>query len=218
MIVASARWELLWTNVGLKALMALSGLVLSGWVFLHMLGNLLVFAGPETMNGYAATLAGGPVLWAQRLVTVAAFGVHVTCAALLTMRARRARSVRYRRPTEFQRATPSSRSMRWGGLAVGVFVAYHVAHIYGPLHRSYIAGDVHHNLVAGLRDPLVGGLYLLATLVFGLHLHHGTWSLFRSLGYDGAFQVGLRRATAVFTAVIVAGFSAPCVAALVGWV
>jgi succinate dehydrogenase / fumarate reductase cytochrome b subunit len=217
-VLARARWELLGTTVGLEALMALSGLVLSGWVFLHMLGNLLVFAGPETMNGYAATLAGGPILWAQRVVTVVAFGVHVTAAVRLTRRSWRARPRRYARRPARQRATASSRSMRWGGLAVGLFVLYHVAHIYGPLHRDFVPGDVHHNLVSGLSHPLVGGLYVLATLVFGLHLHHGTWSLFRSLGHDGPFETGVRRASAAFTALVTAGFLAPCVAALAGWV
>jgi hypothetical protein len=93
-----------------------------------------------------------------------------------------------------------------------------VAHVYGPLHASHVPGDVHHNLVSGLRHPLVGGLYVLATLVFGLHLHHGTWSLFRSLGHDGLFETGVRRVTAGFTAVVTLGFLAPCVAALAGWV
>lgn len=218
MITARARWELLGTSVGLKALMATSGLVLSGWVFLHMVGNLFVFAGPETLNGYAAAIQGGPLLWAQRAVTVSALAVHVAGAAVLTARARRARRSRYRRRLDAQASTPASRSMRWGGVAVGLFLAYHVAHLYGALHPSYVAGDVYHNTVTGLADPLAGGIYVLATLVFGLHLHHGTWSLFASLGEGGRFARGLRRGTATFTAIVTAGFLAPVVAALAGWV
>ncbi|HJL14708.1 MAG TPA: hypothetical protein RMH99_03575 [Sandaracinaceae bacterium LLY-WYZ-13_1] len=218
MIATRARWGLLHTTIGWKVLMATSGLVLSGWVLLHMLGNLLVFAGPATMNGYAAALQGGPLLWLQRAVTLGAAAVHVTGAAVLTRRARRARSARYRRRLRPRASTASSRSMRWGGVATGLFVLYHVAHIYGPLHARHVPGDVHHNLVAGLADPVVGALYALAAIVLGLHLHHGTWSLARTLGHDGRFEVGVRRLSAGFTAVVTIGFLAPCVAAMAGWV
>ena len=216
MLMARARWELLGTSVGWKALMAVSGLVLSGWVFLHMAGNLFVFAGPEVLDGYAAAIQGGPLLWAQRVVTVVAFGVHVAGAAVLTRRARRARQARYRHRLDPQTATPASRSMRWGGLAVGLFLVYHVAHAYGAWHPSYAPGDVYHNTVVGLADPFAGTVYLLATLVFGLHLYHGTWSLFGSLGQRGPVDRALRRATAIFTAVVTLGFLAPVVAALLG--
>lgn len=217
MLATRARWELLHTSVGLKALMAISGLVLSGWVFLHMVGNLFVFAGPETLNGYAAAIQGSPLLWAQRVVTVSALAVHVVGAFILTARARRARRSRYRHRLGAQASTPASRSMRWGGLAVGLFLLYHVAHMYGALHAGYVPGDVYHNTVTGLADPLAGAVYVLATLVFGLHLYHGTWSLFSSLGQRGLFDCGVRRVTAVFTGVVTVGFLAPVVAALAGW-
>lgn len=214
---ARVRWDLITgTAVGIKAAMAVSGAALSGWVFLHMLGNLLVFADPSVINGYGATLQGSPFIWLMRAGLTIALGVHVWGALVTTRRARTARPSRYRRALAIQTSTPASRSMRWGGLAVGLFLAYHLLHIFGPLHRDYVAGDVHHNLVAGLSDPVAGAIYVLATLAFGLHLHHGTWSLFRSLGHDGLFETGVRRATAAFAAVVTLGFLAPCVAALAG--
>lgn len=216
-MATSARWDLLTgTTVGLKATMAISGAVMSGWVLLHMAGNLLVFGGPELINGYGAALQGSPLVWVMRAGLTVALAVHVGGALILWRRNRHARRDRYRRPIATQASTASSRSMRWGGLAVGLFLLYHLAHIYGPLHRDFIAGDVHHNLVTGLRDPIVASLYVLSALVFGLHLHHGTWSLFRSLGHDGPFEVGVRRAATAFAVIVTAGFIAPCIAVLGG--
>lgn len=217
-MLATARWELLWTSVGLKAVMAVSGAVLSGWVLLHMAGNLLVFGGPELINGYASALSSGPILWLQRAVVLVAIAAHAGAALVLTQRSHGARTERYRRPLRSQETTLSARSMRWGGLFVLLFLAYHLVHIYGPLHASFIPGDVHHNLVTGLADPLAAAIYIPATIVFGLHLHHGTASLFRSLGHARLFEVGLRRATRAFSVVVTLGFLAPCVAALAGWI
>jgi len=216
-MLASARWELLWTSVGLKAVMAVSGAVLSGWVLLHMLGNLLVFGGPELINGYGGALQAGPILWIQRVIVLAAVAAHAASAWVLTTRSRGARSERYRRRLRNQETTLSARSMRWGGVFVLLFLAYHLVHIYGPLHASYVPGDIHHNLVTGLSDPLAASIYVAATLVFGLHLHHGTVSLFRSLGHARLFEIGIRRAARAFTVVVTLGFLAPCVAALAGW-
>jgi succinate dehydrogenase / fumarate reductase cytochrome b subunit len=216
-MLASARWELLWTSVGLKAVMALSGAVLSGWVLLHMLGNLLVFGGPELINGYGGALQAGPILWIQRVIVLIAVAAHAASAWVLTTRSRGARSERYRRRLRSQETTLSARSMRWGGVFVLLFLAYHLVHIYGPLHASYVPGDIHHNLVTGLSDPLAASIYVAATIVFGLHLHHGTVSLFRSLGHARLFETGIRRAARAFTVVVTLGFLAPCVAALAGW-
>lgn len=207
------RWELLGTTVGLKVLMAASGLLWTMWVALHMAGNLLVFGGPEVINGYAAVLQGSPLLWVMRLGLVSLLAVHVVSAVMLTRRAAAAKG-RYRRGLAHREASLASRTMRWGGLLIFIFLAYHVVHIYGPLHASYVPGDVHHNLVVGLADPLAGGIYVLAALVFGLHLQHGTWSMFRTLGFERL--PGLRRATAVVSVILTVGYLAPCVAALTG--
>lgn len=213
----NVRWELWWTSVGLKAVMALSGLLLTGWVFLHMAGNLLVFGGPELINGYGAALQGSPLVWVMRVGLLALTVLHVGAAIVLTRRSRDARASRYQHRLATRRTSVSARSMRWGGLFVALFLVYHLAHIYGPLHAQFVPGDVHHNLVMGLSDPWVGTLYVLATIVFGLHLHHGTASLFRSLGHEKLFEAGLRRASRAFATVVTLGFLAPCVAALAGW-
>lgn len=216
-MLASARWELVWTSVGLKAVMAVSGAVLSGWMLLHMGGNLLVFGGAELIDHYAAVLESGPLLWIERAAFALALIAHAGAAAIVTWRSKSARVERYRRRPEPRAATWSGRSMRFGGAALLVFVGYHLLHIYGPLHASYEPGHVYHNVVAGLADPFAGSLYLVATLLLGLHLHHGTASLFRSLGHARLFAGGIRRGSLAFTVVVTAGLAAPCVAALAGW-
>lgn len=214
-MLATARWELLWTSVGLKAVMAVSGIVLSGWVLLHMAGNLLVFGGPELIDGYAAALHAGPLVWVQRVAWIVALVVHIAAAIVLTKRSVSARPERYHHRLRGERPL-SSRSMRWGGLALALFLAYHVAHMYGALHPSYVHLSVYANVVTGLADPVVGTLYILATIVFGLHLHHGTASMFRSLGHARLFERGVRRATLAFTLIVTVGFLSPCVAAMTG--
>jgi succinate dehydrogenase / fumarate reductase cytochrome b subunit len=216
-VLSTARWELLWTSVGLKAVMAVSGAILSGWVLAHMAGNLLVFGGPELINAYANALQSGPILWLQRAVVIAALAAHASAALVLTKRSHEARTDRYRRRLSTRKTTFSARTMRWGGLFVLLFIAYHIVHIYGPLHASYVPGDVYHNVVVGMRDPVAAVLYIAATLVFGLHLHHGTASLFRSLGHARLFETSIRRASRSFTVLVTLGFLAPCVAALAGW-
>ena len=109
---ARVRWDLITgTAVGIKAAMAVSGAVLSGWVFLHMLGNLLVFADPSVINGYGATLQGSPLVWLMRVGLTVALGVHVWGAVVTTRRARTARPSRYRRALASQTSTPASRVM-----------------------------------------------------------------------------------------------------------
>lgn len=203
-------------TVGLKAVMALSGLGLTAWVTAHAVGNLLVFAGPELINGYGAALQGSPVLWLQRIGLLALTVAHVASAIVVIRRGREGRRARYRRPLVSRASTAASRSMRYGGLALGLYTAYHVAHIYGPLHDDFVAGDVHHNVVAGLSDPAAATLYVAAAVALGFHLHHGAWSVFRTLGYDGRFGATLSRLTRGYAIALTAAFIAPCAAAVCG--
>lgn len=209
--------RLLSRSVGLKAVMALSGLGLTLWVTAHALGNLLVFAGPELINGYGAALQGSPVLWVQRAGLAVLTVAHVGSAVVVTRRGNAARRQRYRKPLASRASTAASRSMRYGGLALGLYTAYHVAHIYGALHGDFVAGDVHHNVVAGLSDPVAATLYLGAAMALGFHLHHGAWSVFRTLGYDGRFEATLQRATRTYAGLLTLAYVAPCAAALAGW-
>ncbi|MEL6341760.1 MAG: succinate dehydrogenase cytochrome b subunit [Myxococcota bacterium] len=203
------------STIGVKILMAASGLMMSGWLVAHLGGNLMVFFGPETINDYGHKLRSVPgLLWGMRLV----LSVHLSSAFTLMRRNRSARAMRPNPVGRFWRQA-AARSMGLNGSLILVFLIYHVLHIYGPLHPSFIEGDIHHNLVAGLRSPLHAGVYLVGTLLMGIHLHHGLWSTLRSLGVSGAtgrLDRWLNRGSRALGGLITVGFLIPLFAAALG--
>jgi succinate dehydrogenase / fumarate reductase cytochrome b subunit len=174
-----------WSSIGRKVVMATTGVILVGFVIAHMIGNLQVYIGPEAMNDYAAWLRHvlhGAGLWIARAVLLAAVLLHIWAATSLTLSSRRARSVGYRE-RKWREATYASRTMRWGGVILLLFVIYHILHMTtGTVHQSFIEGDVYHNFVAGFRVVPVSLFYIFAMLALGLHLKHGVWSMFQTLG------------------------------------
>jgi succinate dehydrogenase / fumarate reductase cytochrome b subunit len=178
--------------VGKKAVMAASGIVLFGFVLGHMVGNLKLYQGPRAINDYAAFLRslGAPelphssVLWAVRTVLLAAVVLHVWAAWQVTRVSQAARPLRYvTRPRVH--TTYASRTMRWGGVIILLFVIYHLLHLtWGTLHPSFVPGDVYHNVVSGFQVWWVALFYVVAQVALGFHLYHGLWSLFQSLGWN----------------------------------
>ena len=171
--------------------MAVTGIVLFGFVLVHMLGNLKLYQGAEKINGYAEWLreVGSPVLphsgllWIARIVLLGAVVVHVTAATQLTLKNRRARPERYQRRASIQ-STYATRTMRWGGVIIALYVLYHLAHLtWGTAHPSFVAGDVYGNVVSGFQIWWVSAIYIVAQLALGSHLYHGLWSMFQSLGW-----------------------------------
>lgn len=216
----------LWrSTVGMKILMALSGVILVGFVVAHMAGNLKAFAGAESFNAYAEFLrdVGYPLvphqglLWMLRVGLLAAVVVHVWSAVVLTRRSREARQVPYRKQ-ESQVFSYASRTMRWGGGIILAFVLYHLAHMTtGAAHPSFEAGNAYHNLVAGFQSPLVVAFYLLAVTMLAFHLYHGIWSVFQTLGASNPRYNAVRRPLAgAITAVTWGGFVIVPVAVLLG--
>lgn len=218
------------TTVGKKVLMAVSGFVLFGFVFVHMLGNLKMLARPtadgaHAMDVYAEFLreVGYPlvphegVLWLTRLVLLAAVAVHVTAAVQLWRLSRSARSRAYGKERSLA-LSYASRTMRWGGVIVILFVVYHILHFTtGDLHGSFVPGAVHANYVAAFRSPLVYGVYFVAQAALGLHLYHGVWSFFQTLGLNHPKYNRLRRPFAAgFAAVVFIGFLTPATLVLAG--
>lgn len=199
------------TSIGLKITMAGSGIVFVGFVIGHMLGNLKVYLGAEVFNHYAEGLRefGGPflghgqALWIARAFLIAALMLHVWSALRLTRQNHAARDERYRKreSLEFSR---SSRSMRWGGVALFAFIVYHLLHLtFGTVHPDFITGDAYHNLVAGFQSAPVSGIYVVAMIALGLHLYHGVWSAFQTLGISGPRVNRWRRPLALGIALIV---------------
>jgi succinate dehydrogenase / fumarate reductase cytochrome b subunit len=175
------------TSIGKKAVMALTGLVLFGFVIGHCIGNLQVFLGPRALNEYAKGLRDlGLLLWAARLGLLAALVLHIVSAVQLTLQSRRARGQRYHvKPPEIS-SSYASKTMMWSGPLLFLFIAYHLAHFTYPgvAFGSYAHSthDVYANVINGFSVPWVSSLYIAAQIALGVHLYHGAWSLLQSLG------------------------------------
>ncbi len=205
------RLRLLWTtSVGKKMVMAVTGVIWVAYLITHVLANLLVFQGPSKINAYSAFLHGtGGALWAARLVLIAALVFHVVAAIQLASRREEARPVGYAAGREPHTSTFASRTIRWGGALILLFLLFHILHFtVGTVHSSFLEGDPYHNVAAGFRNPVVVVLYLIAMAVVGLHLYHGVWSSGRSLGMSPPSPRPLRRSLALVLALLVwLGFS-----------
>ena len=191
-----SRLRLLWdSSVGKKVVMAVTGLIWVAYLITHVLANLLVFQGPAKINAYSAFLHGtGGALWAARLVLIVAVVLHVVAAVQLAGARQEARPVGYAAGREPQVSTLASRTMRWGGALILVFLVYHILHFtVGTAHPDFIEGDPYHNVATGFRNPLVVAFYLIAMAAVGLHLYHGVWSSGRSLGVSPPSPHPLRR-------------------------
>ena len=207
------------STIGRKIAMAVSGIVLVVFVMGHMTGNLLAFQGRARLDAYSHFLqSSAPVLWTVRAVLFLAAIVHIHSALTLTRDARAARPAGYAR-REVLAATAGARTMRWGGVLLLVFIVYHLLHFTtGTLHPDFVRGQVYDNLVIGLSVPAVAVFYLVAMLALALHLSHGVWSLFQTLGVSHPHLERGRRALALLLALVVpAGFAAIPLAVLLGW-
>ncbi|HEX4468137.1 MAG TPA: succinate dehydrogenase cytochrome b subunit [Gemmatimonadaceae bacterium] len=215
------------STIGKKIIMAATGLIGIAFVIGHMAGNLQAFVGRDKLNAYGALLHGplGELLWVVRIVLIVAVVLHVVMAYQLTMRARAARPLGYQK-RDPQVSTWASRTMRWGGVLLLVFIILHIlhfttgqvdpAHAYGGVdtagHR-----DVYGNLVASFRIWWVSAFYMLAMIFLGLHLYHGAWSSVRTLGYAKPSPQPLHRRIALVVAAIVwLGFTVVPLGVLVG--
>jgi len=196
------------SSVGRKVWMALTGVLLFGFVFAHMLGNLKAFQGREALDGYAEFLRalGYPVLpeygilWIARIGLLAVVLVHIAAAFRLWQQSRSARSQPYRK-LESQVFSYASRTMRWGGVIILVFVVYHLLHMTtGTAHPDFEYGSVYDNLVIGFQSLPVVGIYLVATAALSLHLYHGIWSAFATFGVENPLIERIRRPLAAVIA------------------
>lgn len=214
----------LWrSTIGQKVLMAVSGIIGIGFVIAHMVGNLQIFQGPDKLNGYSHLLHGplNELLWVARVVLLAAVVVHVISAYRLTVRNAAARPLGYER-REPQVSTLAARTMRWGGVLLLLFIPFHILHITtGTIHPGgvFTPGDVYGNLTATFKVWWVVLFYVLAMAALGLHLFHGAWSAWRTLGIAKPGAKPLHRDVAALVAIVVAlGFALVPVSVFLGWV
>jgi succinate dehydrogenase / fumarate reductase cytochrome b subunit len=208
------------STIGQKAVMAVTGLIMLGYLVTHVLANLLVFRGPELINGYSRMLHDMPaLLWVARAVLIVAVLLHIWAAVALTRRDRAARTSAYGR-YRAQAATIASRTIRWGGVLILFFLIYHILHFTtGAAHPAFVEGDPHGNVVRAFRIPWVAALYVVAMAAVGLHLYHGAWSAVRTLGLSQPSGDPLKhRASAIVAGVIWLGFTVIPIAVLAGLV
>ncbi len=216
--LASTIWK--------KASMAITGLVLFGFVLAHMAGNLKAYQGASKLNQYAEHLRemGAPIfdhgqlLWVARLVLLAALAVHVAATIALTLRNWSARPVAYayRKSPE---TSAVSRTMIVTGPIILVFVVFHILHFTtGQAHPSFHPGDAFGNVVSGFRGHLgVVAIYVVAMLALGSHLFHGLWSLFQTLGLNHPRWNAHRNVfAAAFAVLLVLGFLAVPIGVVLG--
>jgi succinate dehydrogenase / fumarate reductase cytochrome b subunit len=208
------------STLGRKVVMAVTGVILFGFVIGHLAGNLLLYRGPDAINAYAVGLRHlGGALWAARLVLLVSVIAHIWAATALTRSNWKARPHGYAQRKDLA-ATYASRTMVWSGPLVLLFIVYHLLHFtFGTVHGSFVEGDVYHNVVTGFQVPLVSGFYILAMLALGLHLYHGAYSMMQSVGLNHPQINALRRTFAtVFAVAIVLGNISFPIAVLTGFV
>ncbi|HET7746651.1 MAG TPA: succinate dehydrogenase cytochrome b subunit, partial [Vicinamibacteria bacterium] len=173
------------SSIGLKVVMAVTGVALVLFVIVHMLGNLQVFIDPELLTVYGEKLRAVPaLLWGARVGLLVMVLLHMWAAYRLTVLNARARPEGYR-AKEHRESTLASRTMRVSGVLIVIFVLYHLAHFtwgWRAVHPQFIPGDVAHNFITAFRSPVVSTLYILAMLALFPHLYHGVWSWMQTLG------------------------------------
>ena len=183
--------------VGKKAVMAVTGIILFGFVLIHMIGNLKLyepgeFNGQRYLDAYGYFLrhVGEPALpaygalWIARAVLLAAVVLHIWAAWQVTRMSRAARPQEYSFRNKVH-TSYASRTLRWGGVIILLFIIYHLLHFTtGTVHPDFQEGKVFHNMVTGFQVWWVSLFYIVAQLALGLHLYHGLWSLFQSLGWN----------------------------------
>ena len=189
------------TAVGKKYVMAITGIIWIGFVIVHMIGNLKVYLGLVEHDGgqaYEIDIYGEflrellvplvprtAFLWGLRILLIVALLLHVHAAYGLTVINRRARPMRYRSKRDYVAANFASRTMRWTGVIILLYLAFHLADLtWGAANSEFVRGDPYNNLVYSLQRPVVAAIYIVASIALAIHLYHGAWSMFQSLGIN----------------------------------
>jgi succinate dehydrogenase / fumarate reductase, cytochrome b subunit len=195
------------STIGLKMVMAVTGVVWIGYVIAHMLGNLQIFVGREAINDYSKFLHDSPgLLWSARAVLLVSLIAHVAAYLKLTRTNLAARPQPYARRRDVATSF-AARSMAWTGPLLLFFIVYHVLHLTLRVTPDVAldAHDVYSNLVNSFRIPWLVALYAAGMTFLGLHLFHGAWSFFQTLGANHPQWNPLRRRFAILVAVVVVG-------------
>ncbi len=210
------------TTVGKKAIMAVTGFMLFGFICGHLLGNLQIFLPPEKINHYAATLKSLPaLLWGARITLLLAVGLHIWSSFQLWLLQRGARPINYVQKANLN-STYASRTMLWSGPIIAAFLIFHLLHFtFGTVHPGgpFDEHNVYNNVVTGFQVWPVSLFYIVAMIMLCYHLYHGLWSMFQSLGFSHpVYTPWLRGFAKVFAILIAAGNISVPVAVLAGFI
>ncbi|HKB90847.1 MAG TPA: succinate dehydrogenase cytochrome b subunit [Opitutaceae bacterium] len=215
------------SSIGRKILMAVTGVILTGFIIGHLVGNLQIFSDPDKINGYAHVLRElGPALWTARIILLISVVIHIWAATVLTIENRRARGSEPYGVKTWIAASLSSRFVRWTGYIVLVFILYHLAQFtFGAVEKKHFkdnlppyiltsdyhvlglsavkAGtkvpDVHSMMIFGFQNVPISIFYIVAVGLLSFHLQHGLDSLFQTLGLrNGSWSTGLRKLVTIF--------------------
>ena len=211
--------------IGKKAVMAVTGVILVGYVIGHLLGNLQIYSSdPQQINRYAAFLhnpANAVALWTVRTLLLAAVVLHIIAAIQLWLQNRAARPVGYYKkddvPTSY-----AARTMKWSGFIVGAFVIFHVLHLSaGAVVPIKEIGpnqpDVRANVISGFQNPAISGFYILAMILLCMHLYHGMWSMFQSVGLgEPRYSQAIKKGAAIVAILIAIGNCSIPIAVMTG--
>jgi len=208
------------SSIGKKAIMAVTGLIGIGFVIGHMVGNLQVFQGPEKLNAYAAMLRAYPaLLYFARAVLLGAVLLHIIAAYQLSRMSWQSRSQSYERwkPVASDYA---SRTMRWSGPILLLFIVYHLLDFtFGTVNPDFVEGDVFHNVISSFTCWYVTAFYIVSMLALGLHMYHGIWSMFQSLGLNNPkYNSYWKNLAVVITGIVVVGNIVMPLAVFLGFV
>ena len=207
------------TTVGIKAIMAVTGAVLFGFVVVHMLGNLQLWLGPRAMHDYAASLRKvHGLLWVARAVLLGSVLAHAASAFALVRRNLAARPVAYQHARRDQATNYAARTMPITGIVVALYIVYHILHLtLGVGVAGHDPQNPYNNVVNGFSNPLIAGVYIVANVLLSAHLFHGGYAWFNSLGLSNPRYAGLKRGFALGLAgLITAGNVALPVSVLAG--
>jgi succinate dehydrogenase / fumarate reductase cytochrome b subunit len=207
---------------GKKVVMAVTGLMMFGFVVGHMLGNLQMYESPEHINAYGHFLHSlGELLWLERGIILLAIALHITATIQLALRSKAARPIGYSRKQAIN-SSYASRTMYWSGPIVLAFIILHLLQFTaGYLHpqAQFVPGDVYHNVVSGFQVWWVSAWYIFAISLLGLHLSHGLWSMFQSVGLaHPRISPLLKIAAKSIALIIVLGYISIPISVLLGFI
>jgi succinate dehydrogenase / fumarate reductase, cytochrome b subunit len=208
------------STIGKKAIMAVTGLILFGYLIAHMLGNLQIFLGSDVLNHYAEALHGNPpLLWTVRVVLLVAVILHIWASVSLAKLKSEARPLAYVKRSNLN-SSWASRTMMLSGPIVAAFVIFHLLHLTtGTIHPQFVPLRPYENLVTGFLVVPFALAYVAVMIFIGFHLSHGIWSMFQSLGFSHPrYTPMIKKFAAIFSWILIAGFISVPLAVLAGLV